>query len=524
MNDDLIMTCPDPATAAVLADGEPVLKQLCDRIAPRFARLEVRQRLPRYLGALLQPVERRNGWQIAEQAGEAAPDGTQRLLNAAKWDAEAVRDDLRAYVVEHLGEPQAVLVVDETGFLKKGTQSVGVKRQYSGTAGRVENCQIGVLLAYAAAQGRTFLDRELYLPKEWADDAPRRQKAGVPEEVAFATKPELARQMLERALDAAVPAAWVTGDEVYGKNRPLRHWLEERQQPYVLAVACNERVWVAAGSDPQPEAVATVAARLAPPQWERRSCGQGAKGPRVYDWAWVRLAEPAAAGWERWLLVRRSIDRPEELAYYRVFGPVGTLLAEAVRVAGTRWAVEETIETSKGEVGLDQYEVRHWRPWYRYITLAMLAHSYLTVLRASAAEKGGSTSLCLLGNRGGGSGRAAAADGAGSAPAAAGGAVADRAEPGAAALVVVVAAASPSPGQTVPLPPPLGPPGRESAAVVLGARGAERGQDGIESGCGRECAGAPPARAPRRTGGKLPPRWTSPNRYHAEEGKTGSRG
>jgi SRSO17 transposase len=389
MNDDLMMTGPDPSTAAVLADGEPVLKQLCDRIAPRFAREEVRQRLPRYLAALLQPIERRNGWQIAEQAGEAVPDGIQRLLNAAQWEADAVRDDLRAYVVEHLGDPQAVLVIDETGFLKKGTQSVGVKRQYSGTAGRVENCQIGVFLAYAARHGRTFLDRELYLPQEWAADRERRRQAGVPETVEFATKPQLAQRMLERALDAAVPAAWVTGDEVYGDNRPLREWLESRRQPYVLAVSCDERVEVAGGDAAPREEVAAVAARLDPPAWERRSAGNGAKGPRLYDWALILLAERSPSGWERFLLVRRSLRDPTELAYYRGYGPTGMSLAEAVRVAGSRWAVEETIETSKGEVGLDQYEVRHWTPWYRYITLAVLAHAYLCVLRASAAEKGG---------------------------------------------------------------------------------------------------------------------------------------
>jgi SRSO17 transposase len=409
MNDDLVRSCPDASTAAVLADGELVLKQLCDRIAPRFARVEVRERLLRYLGALLQPIERRNGWQIAEQAGEAAPDGTQRLLNAAQWDAEAVRDDLRAYVVEHLGDSQAVLVVDETGFLKKGTQSVGVKRQYSGTAGRVENCQIGVFLAYASLHGRTFLDRELYLPKEWAADEKRRRKAGVPKAVEFATKPRLAQRMLARALDAGVPAAWVTGDEVYGKNRPLRLWLESRKQPYVLAVACNERVAVDLGEGPQRKEAATVAARLAEKAWERLSAGNGAKGPRLYDWAWMPLDEPKESGWERFLLVRRSISDPSELAYYRVFGPAGTGLAEGVEVAGRRWAVEETIETSKGEVGLDQYEVRHWTPWYRYITLSMLAHAYLGVLR-QAAEKRGSPSACRLGNRGGGSGRTATAD------------------------------------------------------------------------------------------------------------------
>jgi SRSO17 transposase len=287
------------------------------------------------------------------------------------------------------------LVIDETGFLKKGAQSVGVKRQYSGTAGRVENCQIGVFLAYASRHGRTFVDRELYLPKEWAADRERRRQAGVPETVEFATKPQLAQRMLERALDASVPAGWVTGDEVYGDNRPLREWLESRRQPYVLAVSCDERVGVDGGDAAPREEVAAVAARLAPPAWERLSAGNGAKGPRLYDWALIPLAELSPSGWERFLLVRRSLRDPTELAYYRGYGPTGMLLAEAVRVAGSRWAVEETIETSKGEVGLDQYEVRHWTPWYRYITLAVLAHAYLCVLRASAAEKGGRSKRLL---------------------------------------------------------------------------------------------------------------------------------
>ncbi len=233
------------------------------------------------------------------------------------------------------------------------------------------------------------MDRELYLPQEWAADPERRRQAGVPAAVEFATKPQLAQRMVARALAAAVPAAWVTGDEVYGDNRPLREWLESRGQPYVLAVSCDERVGVDGGAGR--EEVAAVAARLAPPEWERLSAGNGAKGPRLYDWALIPLREPAPAGWERFLLVRRSLSDPTELAYYRGYGPAGTPRAEAVRVAGTRWAVEETIETSKGEVGLDQYEVRHWTPWYRYITLAMLAHAYLCVVRASAVEKGGQT-------------------------------------------------------------------------------------------------------------------------------------
>jgi SRSO17 transposase len=403
---------PDAATTAVLTAGEPELDALCQRIAPRFARVEVRQRLAPYLAGVLAPVERRNGWQLAEQIGEGTPDGVQRLLNAAQWDADAVREDLRAYVVTHLGHPQAVLVIDETGFLKKGNKSVGVQRQYSGTAGRIENCQIGVFLAYASPRGRTFLDRELYLPKEWTADRARCAEAGVPAEVEFATKPQLAKRMLERALGAGVPAAWVTGDEVYGKDRRLRMWLESEEQPFVLAVPSNEPVWVAWDRGPQQVPVARVAARLTESSWERISAGNGAKGPRVYDWAWVPLYRLPEPGWGHWLLVRRSVGKPEELAYYVVFGPAETTLAEAAQVAGTRWAVEETIETSKGEVGLDQYEVRHWTPWYRYMTLAMLAHAYLCVLRAHAGEKGGAHSACPFGDRSGGSRSTPAADGA----------------------------------------------------------------------------------------------------------------
>jgi SRSO17 transposase len=390
---------PDAATAAVLERGEPELRAVCERIARHFARPEVRARLPRYLAGLLSPVERRNAWQIAEHMGESDPDGVQRLMNAARWDADAVRDDLRRYVVEHLGDDQAVLVVDETGFLKKGPKSVGVQRQYSGTAGRIENCQIGVFLAYASPRGRTFLDRELYLPRGWAEDRARRDEAGVPSDVAFATKPELARRMLERALAAGVPVAWVTGDEVYGKDRRLRMWLESQQQPFVLAIASNEPLWVEWDQGPQQVPVATIAARLAEARWTRISAGNGAKGPRVYDWAWVPLYRMPEPEWGHWLLVRRSVAKPEELAYYVVFGASGTTLPEAVQVAGTRWAVEETIETSKGEVGLDQYEVRHWTPWYRYLTLAMLAHAYLCVLRAHAREKGGAPSARPFGDR-----------------------------------------------------------------------------------------------------------------------------
>jgi SRSO17 transposase len=284
-----------------------------------------------------------------------------------------------------LGDPNAVLVVDETGFLKKGTKSVGVQRQYSGTAGRIENCQIGVFLAYASPQGRTFLDRELYLPKEWAADTARCEEAAVPETVAFRTKPQLARAMLERALDAGVPARWVTGDEVYGGDRRLRVWLEERQVPHVLAVKSTEPLWTR--TTWRQVAAKTLAATVPAAAWQRLSAGEGAKGPRLYDWARVPIRALPEPGWDYWLLVRRSLSDPTDLAYYICFCPAETPLEQLVRVAGTRWAIEESFESAKGEVGLDHYEVRRWPGWYRHITLALLAHAYLTVTRARA-EKG----------------------------------------------------------------------------------------------------------------------------------------
>src|SRR5262245_30604183 len=367
------------------------LDALHARIAPRFRRPEVRARARRYLAGLLGRAERKNGWQLAEAAGERHPRGVQRLLDAARWDADAVRDDLRAYVVEHLGDPGAVLVVDETGFLKKGTKSVGVQRQYSGTAGRRENCQVAVFLCYAAPRGRAFLDRALYLPKGWAADAPRRAEAEVPEAVRFATKPQLAKAMLARAFATGVPAAWVAADTVYGADGKFRHWLETEGRAYVLAVPHTHRVWL---PDGQAAAAKRVVAQLPPGAWARLAAGEGAQGPRWYDWAAVPLLSAAAAGpaaREPWLLARRSVSDPTEVAYYRAYGPAATPLAELVRVAGSRWAVEVGFEQAKGEVGLDQYEVRRWAAWHRHVTLALLAHAYLEVTRLAAAEgaKGG---------------------------------------------------------------------------------------------------------------------------------------
>jgi len=381
---------PDLEEVAAWGAG---LEAMHARLADRFTRPEPRQQALAYLKGLRSAVERKNGWQLAEHAGDATPDGMQRLRATYQWDADVVRDDLRAYVLEHLANPQAVLVFDETGFLKKGPKSVGVQRQYSGTAGRIENCQIGVFLAYATPTGRTFMERELYVPKTWAAAADRRQEAGVPAEVTFATKPALAQRMLVRVLAAGMPVPWVTGEEVYGSHPGLRGWLEGQRQPYVLAVRSHERVWISTGARLRQVTVAQVAAKMPDRDWQRLSAGDGAKGPRIYDWALTPLVGPVDPAWGRWLLVRRSISEPTERAYYVVFGPVGTPVPEMVRVAGSRWAIEESFETAKGEVGLDQDEVRRWTGWYRHITLALLAHAYLTLTRASAAgaaqEKGG---------------------------------------------------------------------------------------------------------------------------------------
>jgi SRSO17 transposase len=373
-------------TSAEIASWSAGLDGLHARIARRFCRAEARERAKRYLAGLLDRVERKNGWQLAEHLGEAGPQGVQRLLNAADWDVDAVRDDLRAYVTEHLGNAAGVLIVDETGFLKKGTKSVGVQRQYSGTAGRIENCQIGVFVGYASSQGRAFLDRELYLPQEWVRDPARRDEAGVPPHVSFATKPQLAQQMLARAFTAGVPAAWVSGDEVYGDDGAFRRWLVEENHPYVLAVSAHHPVWHA-GTQERAE---RLIAGLPPETWAPLSAGTGSQGERLYDWACVQVPYESAAGTAHWLLARRSLSDPTEVAYYRVFAPTDTPVAEMVRVAGMRWAIEASFEDAKGAVGLDHYEVRKWTAWYRHVTLALLAHAYLEVTRlhATAEEKG----------------------------------------------------------------------------------------------------------------------------------------
>src|SRR5918993_1647354 len=368
------------------------LEAVGNRLSDHFARSEVRQRAQDYLRGLLSEAERKNSWQLAEVAGNATPYGIQHLLGRASWDAHAVRDDLRECVIEHLADAESALesclIVDETGFIKKGEGSVGVKRQYTGTVGKRENCQVGVFLAYASSRGQAFIDRELYLPEEWALDKERRQRAGVPDEVGMRTKPELAKVMLGRALEAGVKAAWVVADSVYGDSRPLGMFLEDREQPYVLAVSGKAYVWAGLRQHRVGEVLEALGrGELLPEEgFKRISVGDGSKGPRLYDWLRLPLNPPMQEGFQRWLVVRRSIEDPEELSAYTVFAPEGITLEALAKAAGSRWRVEIGFEEAKGEVGLAHYEVRSWHGWYRHITLALFAHALLATIRSAGLE------------------------------------------------------------------------------------------------------------------------------------------
>lgn len=359
------------------------LGSLQEKLGKLFVRAEPRRQAGLYLEGLLSVAKRKNSWQLAEQIGDVRPWRTQRVLSHVLWDQEAARDLCRDDVIGHLGTDDGVLIVDETGFLKKGEHSAGVARQYSGTAGRIENAQIGVFLAYASSKGHALIDRELYLPrKEWCEDADRRAEASIPEEVEFATKPALAGRMIGRALDAGLPCAWVLGDEIYGSDRGLRLALEQREQPFVLAIRSNEKLWAVLDGHPGQHAASRLAARLPDQAWRRLSAGAGSKGERLYDWARLRLTRLQEPPWDHWLLVRRSRKDPQDLAYYVVFGPNRTTLATLARVAGRRWTIEECFEVAKQEVGLADYEIRSWHGWYRHITLVMLALGFLAGMRA----------------------------------------------------------------------------------------------------------------------------------------------
>lgn len=356
------------------------LEAVAARIGAFVPRPESRDRLGRFMRVTVAGDTRRNGWQLAEAAAEATPHGMQRLVASAAWDVDGVRDDLRNYVVDALGTNDSVLIVDETGFLKKGTKSAGVQRQYSGTAGRIENCQIGVFLAYATARGHAFVDRELYVPESWIADRPRCREAGIPETVGFRTKPQWAQTMLARALAAGLRPAWVLGDAVYGNDRALRSWLERQQQAFLLAIRSDERLWVWRHGAPRQMKVSAVADALPAAAWARRSAGAGSKGARTYDWALVPLARVGADGHHA-LLVRQHLTTGDR-AYAVVFTPRRVTLGTLVHVAGRRWAIEQGFETSKQEIGLDQYEVRTYTAWYRFMTLTLYAHAFLAAMRA----------------------------------------------------------------------------------------------------------------------------------------------
>jgi SRSO17 transposase len=357
------------------------LDRVHERIAGRFARAEPRARVRRYVSGLVAALERKNGRTLAEQAGEASPDGMQRLLRRADWDVDGVRDDVRDYAIEALGDPGGVLIADDTGFLKKGTRSAGVQRQYSGTAGRTENCQVGVFLAYASVHGHALIDRELYLPASWALDPSRCRDAGVPDDAGFAPKPRLAQAMISRAMEAGVPFSWLTADEAYGQAKYLRDWLEEHDICYVMAVRRSEML--PGSGDQRADAMIAGLPALA---WQKISAGAGAHGPREYHWARIRLDAGARPGRGHWLLARRSLNDPSGIAYYACYGPARASTADLAWVAGSRWHVEECFQQARNEAGLDHYQVRTWRAWHAHITLSMLALAWLSATRAKAVK------------------------------------------------------------------------------------------------------------------------------------------
>ncbi len=364
-----------------LLEWDRQLRSLKERIGPVFGRREVRETAGAFVDGLLTGVERKTGWLLSEAAGVERPYRMQSLLGRSRWDADDLRDVIRAYAIEALGDADGVLVVDETGFLKKGEHSVGVSRQYSGTAGRIENCQVAVFLSYASRFGHTLIDRRLYLPEGWAEDTKRRLAAGVPETVTFATKPAIARNLVAAALDAGLPCAYVLADALYGSDKSLRVMLERRHQPHVLAVRSNEKLMALPFKS---ETAAAIVERLAPGAWHRLAAGEGAKGPRLYDWARVRLFRLQEEGqaFDHWLLVRRSLRDRTQCAYYVVFAPADVELTELAGVAGLRWTIETCFELAKDELGLDHCEARSWHGFHRHVTLVMAASAFLAKLRA----------------------------------------------------------------------------------------------------------------------------------------------
>ena len=382
------------------------------RFSGLFARSEPREECAKYLRGLMAEVARKNGWGLAKTMGEDRPDAVQRLLYQAQWDQEKARDILQQFVIEEFGEPEGIGVVDETGFVKWGDESVGVQPQYTGTVGKIANCQVAVFLSYATSKGHVFLDRRLYLPEAWCQSQERRRKAGVPEDVEFASKPKLALEMLEHAWDQGVPMQWVVGDEVYGDTGYFRRGISGHKRQYVLTVSVSTLVWLRRPQvDPEergatgrlrrkarlaegaaaPVSVADVAQSWPADRWERLTVAEGEKGPVVYDWARQRVVESQEGlpGETVWLLVRRSVKNPSDMAYYLSNAPKKTPLLTLAQVATARWTIEQCFREAKSDTGLDEYEVRLWHSWYRHITLVMMAHAWLASQRSRLARKGG---------------------------------------------------------------------------------------------------------------------------------------
>ena len=374
------------AWSGSLLKWEQELSALKARLAPAFGRAETRTSASAFIDGLLSGATRKTGWQLAEQAGLARPYRIQSLLGRGCWSADALRDKVREEVISTLGDPNGVLVVDETGFLKKGTHSVGVARQYSGTAGRIENSQVGVFLAYASPLGQALIDRRLYLPEAWAEDSARRHEAHVPEKVAFATKLQIAGELIGAALDAGASCAWVLADALYGSDSKLRRLLEGRRQPYVLAVRSNLHLRFVTRKGFVQTDPAALAGELAANVWKTLAAGEGTKGIRLYDWARIALPWIVEDGFERWLLIRRNRNNPEERAYYLVFSRIGTALSELAGAAGLRWTIEECFQRAKEELGLDHCEARSWHGWHRHMTLCMAAAAFLARLAAQLRE------------------------------------------------------------------------------------------------------------------------------------------
>lgn len=365
-----------------LIDWRAALDDLKACLGPALGRAETRASAGAFIDGLLSGAERKTGWMLAEEAGLDRPFRIQSLLGRSAWSADALRMLVQDYAMAAVGDKDGVLVVDETGFLKKGAHSVGVGRQYSGTAGRIENCQVGVFLGYASRFGHTLIDRRLYLPKAWAEDSERRRKANVPEDVVFATKPIMACEMIAAALDGGISCAWVLADALYGSDYKLRRMLEDRGQPYVLAVRSNQHLRFLSEMGLVQTDPAYLAGELEEGDWHALSAGEGAKGPRLYHWARLPLNWTTQDGFKRWLLFRRSLKNPDDLAFYFAYAREGASLEDLAGAAGLRWTIEECFVRAKDDLGLDHCEARSWHGWHRHMTLVMAAAAFLAKIAA----------------------------------------------------------------------------------------------------------------------------------------------